>query len=69
MQNKQNGFGLIILIIGIALVAIFIAAYFTKTSSKNQKTQYETGQEAIQQAKQINADSLIEAKNIQNELK
>ena len=69
MKNSQSGFALIILIIGVAFIAVMAAAYFTKTSGKDQKTQYENGQEAIKQAEQINAQSLIDAQTIQNELK
>lgn len=68
MKNSQSGFALVILIIGVALIAVIAATYFTKTKSNDQKTQYETGQEAIKQAEQINVESLIEAQNIQNEL-
>ncbi len=49
-------------------MAILIGFYFTKGNGTNQKSQYETGQDAINQARGINQQGSAESKRIQQEL-
>lgn len=72
MNNSQTGFGLILLIIGLALIGVIFAFYFTRDGDE-QQSQYETGQAAIEQARQINQGSqqtkqLEEQLELQNNL-
>lgn len=80
MQSYQNqkGFGLILLIIGLALMGLLVVLYLTGSDPPgNAKAPIEAGQEGIEQAKQINQDSQqyqstvnqqLEVQDIQNQL-
>ncbi len=67
MKNTEQGFVMIVLIIGIALMALMMGLYFTKNGSEP-KSQYDTGQEAIEQAKQINQQGIERSTQIQEQL-
>lgn len=66
MKDLQQGFGLILLIIGLALFAILFAVYFTRGGEQT-KSQYEVGQEAIEQAREIQQGS-PQTKQLQEEI-
>ncbi len=68
MNKTQQGFGLILLIIGLALIGVMLAVYFTRGGGGQQKSQYDTGQEAIQQAREIQQGSSPQTKQLQEEI-
>ena len=58
---------MILLIIGLVLMMLMFGAYFLK-SSETQKSQYDAGQEGIQQAKDVNQKSYQQSQQIQEQL-
>lgn len=66
-MKNQNGSLLIVLMISLAIMAILTALYFTR-SSDGQKSQYEKGQEGLQQAEQIYQQGVEESNRIKVEL-
>ncbi len=67
MKANQQGSLLIVLIIGIAIMAVLMGLYFTKDSN-GEKSQFEQGQEGIEQAKDINQQSQEQSNRIKIEL-
>ncbi len=67
MKKSQQGIALLILIISLAIVAVLMGLYFTKGSNGN-KSQYEQGQEGIEQAKQIQQKALEQSTQIKLDL-
>lgn len=67
MKSYQKGFGLILLIGGLVLILAIISWYFIRTGDES-KSQLETGQEAINQATEINNRSAEQAKQLNQEL-
>jgi outer membrane lipoprotein-sorting protein len=67
MNNRQQGFMMVLVIIGLVLVTLMFGAYFAK-NSETQKSQYDAGQEGIQQVKEINQKSYEQSQQIQEQL-
>lgn len=67
MKQTQQGMGLIILMISIAIIAIIAGVYFTR-GEDGEKSQYEQGQDGIEQAKEIKTKSEEQSKQIKTEL-
>lgn len=67
MKNKESGFVIILLILGIALIGLIAVLYFTKGKNE-EKSQYDQGQEALDQAKQINQQGIERSIQIQEQL-
>lgn len=66
--KNHNGFGLISLILSLAIVSILIAVYLNSDESSNPKTTREAGQEGIEQAKINNQKLLEQQTEIQNQI-
>lgn len=66
MKNQQGSL-LIVLIISLAIVAVLTGLYFTK-GSNGEKSQFEQGQEGIEQAKEINQQAVEQSNRIKLEL-
>jgi uncharacterized membrane protein len=67
MNNRQQGFMMVLVIIGLVLVTLMFGAYFAK-NGETQKSQYDAGQKGIQQAKEINQKSYEQSQQIQEQL-
>lgn len=67
MKQAQQGFGLIALIIVIAIIAIMAGFYFTGGPDE-QKSELETGQDAVDQARGINQQSGTQARELQQQI-
>lgn len=67
MKNTQSGFVMILIILGVALAAIIAGLYFTKGKNE-EKSQYQQGQEAIEQAKEINQQGVERSMQIQEQI-
>jgi NADH:ubiquinone oxidoreductase subunit 3 (subunit A) len=67
MKNTQSGFVMILLILGIALIGLIAGLYFTKGKDE-EKSQYEQGQEAIEQAREINQQGIERSMQIKEQL-
>lgn len=67
MKETQTGFTLILLIIALAIIALMTGLYFTR-GTETQKSQYETGQGAIEQAREINQQGSQNSRQIQEQL-
>lgn len=66
MNKTQVGFGIIYLLITLALIGVLITLYFSR-GNEQQQSQFETGQKAIQQAEEINQGT-DQAKKLQEQL-
>lgn len=66
MKNQQ-GIALLILIISLAIVAVLVGLYLTK-GPKGENSQFEQGQEGIEQAKDINQQGQEQSDRIKIEL-
>ncbi len=67
MKNTESGFVMILLILGIAIIGLIAGLYFTK-GENGEKSQYDQGQEAIDQAKEINQQGMEPSIQIQEQL-
>lgn len=69
MQKVQNGFGMILLIIGLAIFALMLVLYLRGSKTgPSQQSQVEVGQEGINQAREINNAGKTQSQEIQKEL-
>jgi hypothetical protein len=67
MNHNNSGFVLILLLITAAIIGLATAAYFIR-GKEGQKSQYESGQEALEQAKDINQKSIEQSMQIKEQL-
>jgi NADH:ubiquinone oxidoreductase subunit 3 (subunit A) len=67
MKQAQSGFAMMLVIISLAIILIFAGFYFSR-SSKNEASQYETGRQAIEDAKEINRQTKQQSAEIQKQL-
>ncbi len=69
MYKSQKGFGMIVLIIGLAIFALMIVLYVRGSGTgSSQKSQLQKGQEGINQAREINNAGKTQSQEIQKEL-
>jgi hypothetical protein len=69
MHKAQKGFGMILLIIGLAIFALMLVLYVRGSGTgPSQKSQLEVGQEGINQAREINNAGKTQSQEIQKEL-
>jgi|GEM_PF-5928290 len=82
LDVHQKGFGLLVFVIGFAILLLLITGYFVGFEGKDKsgnpiKSQYDSGQQGINQAKKAGEDSKqyqtevnqqLEIQDIQNQL-
>ena len=69
MHKSQKGFGMILLIIGLAVFALMLVLYVRGSKTEpSQKSQLEIGQKGIKDAEAINKSGQEQSKQIQKEL-
>jgi uncharacterized protein (UPF0333 family) len=57
-----------LLILGLALLAIMATIYLTRSTKEGQKSQVQVQQEAIQQAKDIQQQNIEQSQRIQEQM-